>query len=167
MTFSSDWFTGNIEVWTKHLSRFKGLPCIALELGSFEGRSAAWLLQTILTHELSRLICVDIEISDRLRANMAGLKRPPVLLASDAIAYLRGILNKFDIIYIDADHTARDVVMQAGLAWKQLKPGGVLIFDDYGNDSFTVKPAVDFFLAHWPDVTVLDMGYQAILQKPC
>jgi predicted O-methyltransferase YrrM len=37
----------------------------------------------------------------------------------------------FDIIYIDADHKASSVLEDAILAFPLLKPGGVMIFDDY------------------------------------
>ena len=40
-------------------------------------------------------------------------------------------INNFDLIYIDASHYAPDVLSDAVLAFKLLKPGGILIFDDY------------------------------------
>jgi hypothetical protein len=36
-----------------------------------------------------------------------------------------------DFIYVDGSHQAADVLSDAVLAWKLLKEGGVLIFDDY------------------------------------
>ncbi len=61
LRFSSDWFTGNIPIWTEHLARFRGKPSLQfLEIGSFEGRSACWLLQNILTNPSSKLTCIDL-----------------------------------------------------------------------------------------------------------
>lgn len=60
--FSCDWFSNNIPVWEATLApRFQHRPNLHfLEIGSFEGRSACWLLQNILTHESSRLTCIDL-----------------------------------------------------------------------------------------------------------
>lgn len=59
MTFTSDFFKGNIPNWERWLAPFKGQPVTALEIGSYEGRSACWLLENILTHPDARLLCVD------------------------------------------------------------------------------------------------------------
>jgi predicted O-methyltransferase YrrM len=37
----------------------------------------------------------------------------------------------FDFIYGDGSHDPRDVCLDGILAWSLLKPGGVMIFDDY------------------------------------
>ena len=58
----------------------------------------------------------------------------------------------FDFIYIDGDHTSAQVMEDAILAWRALKPGGIMAFDDYGwhvaGKSLieTPAPAIDFFL---------------------
>ena len=36
-----------------------------------------------------------------------------------------------DFVYVDGSHQAADVLSDAVLAWKLLKPGGLLVFDDY------------------------------------
>ena len=35
-------------------------------------------------------------------------------------------------VYVDGSHHARDVLQDAVLAWGLLRPGGYMIFDDYG-----------------------------------
>ena len=40
-------------------------------------------------------------------------------------------LDSFDFIYIDGSHKCLDVYLDACLAWKLLKPGGYIVFDDY------------------------------------
>ena len=58
----------------------------------------------------------------------------------------------FDFIYVDGSHAALDVIRDAAGAWKLLKAGGILVFDDYGNTTLpvlsglAVKPAIDAFL---------------------
>ena len=45
-TFTKNSFTDKISSWTKLLSEFKGKPGIHyLEIGTFEGRSALWVLE--------------------------------------------------------------------------------------------------------------------------
>ena len=59
--FSTDWFTYKIPEWNKLLRPFKGKPDIHyLEIGVFEGRSAVWMLENILTHPSSKLTGIDI-----------------------------------------------------------------------------------------------------------
>jgi|GEM_PF-2245400 len=59
--FSTDWFSPHIPSWERILiPYFQGKTNLnMLEIGSFEGRSACWLLTNILTHPTSRLTCVD------------------------------------------------------------------------------------------------------------
>ena len=40
-------------------------------------------------------------------------------------------LETYDIIYIDGSHATSDVLEDAVLSYRLLKPGGLLIFDDY------------------------------------
>jgi hypothetical protein len=63
--------------------------------------------------------------------------------------------NYFDFIYIDGSHQAPDVLVDAVLAFKLLKVGGTLGFDDYlwsegtSGDEAPLrcpKPAVDAFV---------------------
>jgi len=54
------------------------------------------------------------------------------------------------LIYIDASHYAPDVLSDAVIAFKLLKPGGMLIFDDYlwsGDENIVYYPkiAIDAF----------------------
>src|SRR3989344_7436900 len=50
--FLTDWFSRHIPLWEKRLAEFRGQPAVHfLEIGSWEGRSAGWLLTNILTHD--------------------------------------------------------------------------------------------------------------------
>jgi predicted O-methyltransferase YrrM len=137
--FTADWFSGNIPTWTKIVWAFK--PRFVLEIGSYEGRSAVWLINNT---PLLTLHCVDIwedaEIEARFDSNVKyALSRTPAVAftklkmpSSEALISLRaGIGRKFDLIYIDGSHTAPDVLSDAVLAWPLLNVGGVMIFDDY------------------------------------
>ena len=59
MRFTEDWFTNNIPTWNKVLGNLRNKPVKFLEIGSFEGRSATWALENILTHKDSQLYCID------------------------------------------------------------------------------------------------------------
>ena len=37
----------------------------------------------------------------------------------------------FDLVYIDGSHSAKDVLLDSLLAWRLLRPGGAMIWDDY------------------------------------
>lgn len=82
-----------------------------------------------------------------------------------------GEVEKFDAIYIDASHMARDVLSDAVLSWDLLKVGGRLIFDDYEwkiyQDSYaTPKVAIDGFLASYDKMyEVIVKDYQVHLKK--
>ena len=47
--FTQDWFTYNTPLWSRLLAPLVGRPIRALEVGVFEGRSAVWLLDHVLT----------------------------------------------------------------------------------------------------------------------
>ena len=76
-----------------------------------------------------------------------------------------------DFIYIDGSHVAKDVMSDIVLAWELLKPGGILIADDYLWDHYkeprlTPKPALDGFLESYKgSYEILLKGYQVHLKK--
>jgi hypothetical protein len=79
--------------------------------------------------------------------------------------------NEFDAAYLDGSHIAADVLEDAVLTWRLLKPGGVLIFDDYRWDLYrdsvrSPGPGIDAFLAGFAgQYDVLHKDYQVILRK--
>jgi len=84
--------------------------------------------------------------------------------------------NYFDFIYIDGSHQAPDVLCDAVLAFKLLKTGGTMAFDDYlwTNELTTApeilkcpKPAIDAFVnINFQKIRILKMPlYQLYLQK--
>lgn len=153
--FTHDYFSDNIAQWTRDLARFAGLPNLHfLEIGSFEGRSACWLLQKILTHDSSRITCIDLfaegrsqgayettgldsnlmSTEDRFDYNIrqTGASHRVDKLKGDSHELLRSLpRSEYDFIYVDGSHVAKDVLEDAVLAWRLLKTRGVLTFDDY------------------------------------
>src|SRR5260221_7918568 len=61
-----DCFSSRVPQWRNSLAYLAGMPNLRfLEIGSFEGYSACWLLDNILTHNSSHLVCIDIFQNER------------------------------------------------------------------------------------------------------
>ena len=79
--------------------------------------------------------------------------------------------KEYDIIFIDGNHVAPFVLMDSVLSWNLLKPGGILIFDDYlwmpdSYKSLTPKLAVDSFIEVFEDyVEVILDKYRKAIKK--
>jgi predicted O-methyltransferase YrrM len=180
--FSTDWTNPYTASWAKALADFKNRPNIRyLEVGIWEGRSAFWMFENILTDPTSSAVGLDIVLTERLRHNVevSGLGKRLEVLEGDSGIVLRPMpLASFDIIYVDASHLAKNVLRDTILCWPLLKPGGVMIFDDYafggGPDlPIDLRPrmALDAFLtAYRNELTILHREYQVIVKKlvpPC
>lgn len=147
----------------------------ALEIGSFEGASAVWLLDMIPNLKIT---CIDTfescfddvtgKYEQRFDRNVAEYGKRVTKLKGRSTDVLKTFSSrkKFDLIYIDGDHTYEAVKKDAELAWPLLRSGGLLIFDDYNNDEFGVRQAVDEFL-YCNDAKILreDGDYQMAVRK--
>jgi predicted O-methyltransferase YrrM len=77
----------------------------------------------------------------------------------------------YDIIFIDGNHTAPYVLMDAIMSWTLLRKGGIIIFDDYtwGLDRPTTlrpKESVDYFMSTFGEYVVeLYSNYRKIVKK--
>lgn len=49
--------------------------------------------------------------------------------------------ESFDLVYVDGSHMCADVLFDALLAFELLRPGGVIVFDDYEWDRYRHNPA--------------------------
>lgn len=164
--FHVDWFTEHVPLWKEHVGHFAGKENVHfLEIGSWEGRSACWQLENILTHPTSTLTCIDpfcvFTKSDiEAYAMFWGLKPPfPEELNTEEIFHnniaatgmqQKVIVHKdmsqnvlptlphehYDCIYVDGSHWAPNALADGVLSWPLLRNGGVLIFDDYELDMF-------------------------------
>jgi predicted O-methyltransferase YrrM len=62
---------------------------------------------------------------------IAGGETRTTLIVGPSQVELRKLpLGAYDLIYIDGSHFPADVLEDAVLSWRLLKPGGMLIFDD-------------------------------------
>lgn len=192
--FHYDWFTPYLSEVEPELRSLAGKPGLQiLEIGSFEGRSAVWFLQELLTAPGSGLTCIDPwqitpEMIDfepeimiawaesRFDSNTAlALQHSPAQLQkikgpSEAVLPLLPA-GSFDLILVDGSHRAPFVLSDLVLAWRLLKPEGLLWCDDYGYDRFVEAHwnpalAIDSFLACYQGFYAeLHRGYQVLLRK--
>ena len=87
---------------------------------------------------------------------------------------IKNNLNKFDIIYVDGSHYAKNVLEDCILSWNLLTIGGILICDDYlfygfkgGIDpQILPKCAIDAFITTIKNqYIILEQNYQIFIQK--
>jgi predicted O-methyltransferase YrrM len=174
--FTSDWFTPHIPIFKKHLSHLIGRKCCILEVGCFEGRCTTWLIDNIATDKKSSIVCVDLCENENFKENIK--KTDSSNRVSSYIGRSRNILralvpNSFDFAYIDGSHSTIDVLEDAVLTFRLVKPGGIIAFDDYlwddpkYNDQGTPKPAIDAFLSiYGKKIEALEIGgWQAWARK--
>jgi len=171
--FAYDWTSANFPVWTKFLAPNRDQPTRVLEVGSYEGRSAIFFLNFL---RRSTLVCVDVwdasvlepylvqempEILveyplaegrfDRNLSGFAGRVTKIKARSSDALAELGVGRERFDLVYVDGDHRRAGAYRDCVLSWPLLKPGRVLLIDDYDFDLgptevFKPKQGIDAFL---------------------
>lgn len=171
----ADWSTQHRATWAKILQRVDPEKELHfLEIGSFEGRSSTWFADNYLHHPSSTITCIDTweggeevqrlnlpynfeTIKQNFIHNVSASKYPHKFKTyiGPSLKYLPYLIeqkNKFDFVYLDGSHEARDVFYDLALSYLMLKPLGVIVFDDYLNNMATadpllrVKPAVDAFL---------------------
>ncbi|GAB4213029.1 MAG: hypothetical protein OHK0012_08410 [Synechococcales cyanobacterium] len=185
--FTTDWFSPNIPLWQQHLSPYVDRPVQALEIGSWEGRSAVWLLENILTHPDSVLTCVDTfqgsaehdadlvgSLFERFQHNITLAQTPAKVIVHSLAAqdFFQTIpQQRYDVIYVDGSHFSWDVLTEAIHCWPRLNLEGTLIFDDYlwediGLPYQQPKVAIDAFLQIFQDkLQVLAQDYQVVIRK--
>lgn len=177
--------------WDKYLQPFHKKKNTMIELGSYKGEATSKMLTHLATHPKSLVFAVDtwegspeysktmsfqsIEMEFDDNIEKTGKKHQLIkmkMTTEEALLKLNIEKKyKFDIVFIDASHTAGDVLRDAILIWSLVNPDGVIIFDDYrweklNKEYFRPKLAIDSFIsifAHQLDVLALE--YQAFIKK--
>lgn len=188
-TFSTDWTTRHLGVWETLLADRRDEPLDIVEIGSWEGRSAVFFMNYFPN---ARLTCIDTfegsaehhtkekwssqlsHIENRFDANLAAFADRIEKLKARSFEGLAGLVTagrRFDVAFIDGSHHSADVMSDAVLSWPMVRPGGLVIFDDYDwnqeiDEVLKPKLGVDAFLATRPgEYRELHRGYQLIVQK--
>ncbi|EIM82719.1 nucleotide-diphospho-sugar transferase [Stereum hirsutum FP-91666 SS1] len=175
-TPTEDWFSVNINSW-KAIFPFVTSPSPRiLEIGSWEGRSAVFLL-TELCKTSGEIVCVDhfdlqcteagCERYRKLTHNLSLTRKTfrvvddfsvpgLMLLLQDEIAQSResiGTEPGFDWVHFDGTHEVDDTFLDGELAWRLARKGAIFIFDEYDWDAepnerrYHQKRGMDAFLA--------------------
>lgn len=195
-TAGQEWFKVQQHVWERFVKPFFSHRkfCRALEIGSWEGGSAVWILQNLCgsNSPSNHLVCVDHfdlfetqEGRDRFRTfqnNIAstGLHDQVRVLSEFSVPAFMSLMKEvathsnlgFDFIYIDGSHRADDVLLDAEMAWRIANYGALLVFDDYEwpqSKMGTIhhpKGGIDAFLEiHEGEYTLIHRGYQVMIKK--
>lgn len=154
--FTNNWFgTSAKYIWDTLIKQIR--PAVILEIGSYEGASACYLIERCADTYPIAIHCIDtweggaehkrlgVDMSAVERRFLANTKRVRELSAhpveltvhkGPSIKCLAKLLSEdffghFDLIYIDGSHSAPDVLSDAVLSFPLLKVGGTMIFDDY------------------------------------
>jgi predicted O-methyltransferase YrrM len=186
--FTEDWFSHNIANIEAVLARIPK-PKKILEIGSFEGRSACWFLESVLDDD-GKLCCIDNfggslehtefnfnDIKRRFLLNTGQAKKGSQtlhLIEKDSVKGLAELIShnaSFDFIYVDGSHTSPDTLTDACMAFQLLKSNGVMIFDDYLWEMHTgvirsPKAGIDVFTMLFSEqCKVILNGYQVGILK--
>lgn len=160
-----NWFVagGAQEYFEKHLKRFQGLEVNFLQIGAFTGDASIWLLENILQNKNSKLVDVDTwqgsneqshaefnwhEVEDAYDRKVNDFSSQVIKRKVTSDEFFSDNSQLFDFIYIDGSHKASDVLQDGLNAYKFLKLGGLVAFDDYlwskhQGMAMDPKPAID------------------------
>ena len=162
---------------------------LLLQLGVFTGDASVWIAENILTGKSGWLIDVDTwqgsdepdhksmdfdDVFTTYQSKIEPYKNKIRSFRSTTTWHLTSVRREpcYDFIYIDADHTTVGVIMDAELAWPQLKSGGIMAFDDYtwghasGDPRLAPQVGIDLFLhRHELDYQLLTKNNQVWIRK--
>lgn len=185
-----NWFdTDNVRPnFEKFLWEFRGMSNLRfLQLGVYTGDATVWMLDNILTDNTSLLMDVDTwegseeeahesidfnSVWDYYQQRTAEYPNLVTLRTTTIRALKKMPLYHFDFIYIDADHTAVGVLLDAELSWESLKTGGIMAFDDFlwrermdRNDLHPQPGILTFLDRHAGEFELLGQNWQLWIRK--
>lgn len=184
LDITTDWFSMRTPAWDwvlrHHFAQVRS-PRV-LEIGSWEGLSANFILRALPE---AHLTCVDTwEGSDehvsqdfsgveaRFDRNLERFQQRITKWKGRSQDFLRTREHEeFDLIYVDGSHHFIDVLVDSFSCHEILRPGGIMVFDDYLWDVYenprnNARRAINIFLAHHRRrYKVLHAGYQLFLLK--
>lgn len=167
----ADYGSWHFDLWSQLLDGLANKNVSILEVGSAEGRSAIFFLHFL---PLSRIVCIDLFPGQgkTFKRNLSEFGSRVTMMRGRSIIALDELYNShtfFDLIYIDGSHARDDVMLDSLIAWRLLKRGGILIWDDYKWESPLVlgpREAIDAFLALYPNCfDELHRGSQVVIRK--
>ena len=85
--------------------------------------------------------------------------------------YFENTFEKFDLIYVNGDHSAKQVHQDIKNSWKILNKGGYLILDDYmwwyykDLKQKPSSPINEFIINNINEISKLTIWHQVIIKK--
>lgn len=148
--FTRDW-SASREHWPALLAPLMLLQSPrVLEIGCFEGQATCWFLDNLRDAAIDVIDPFDVtdDQFDRFIENTGGLVAAFPMRSQDF--RLRNPVE-YELVYVDGDHSPSGVLHDAVLAFKAVKPGGMILFDDYdwpnAPSGADVRLGVDSFVA--------------------
>jgi len=137
---TTDYFSINAYYWNSIIK--KNLKDFTyLEIGSWEGNSALYILKNFDT---KKVICVDIwdmyndeyqkehlERYKNFRHNLSEFEQDFSFFKNTSDMFFKNNKENFDLIYIDGSHEAPQVYKDLCNSWNNLNLNGIIICDDY------------------------------------
>lgn len=183
--FSVSWF--NPGIFERHLSHLRNEPLLILEIGTFEGESACWLLDYFARAGLITIDpCEPYPIPDVASGELIGVRLEEIIKRNladygDRVEFFKGRsadvlpLLKYggiDLAYIDGDHREQTVYSDAVGVFPLLEVGGHIVFDDYrwrydpkrASNPDSPHDAIDRFISE-VNCDVLERDAQVCIRK--
>lgn len=169
-----------------HIVNNFGIPNTIVEVGVFEGGTTFWMSDELTKHnEKLKIYAIDphrdsVDLKDDLNEVHERFVHNLKVNSHKNIEYIRdysenGLIDlinrgvKPELIYIDGDHRASEVLTDLVLSFKLLVPGGVILCDDatdwkytdeHGVSATQMSPrmAIEMFVAcNWNKITPIRM----------
>ena len=136
------WFCNNLNFLTNNFKNVTNIRNI-LEIGSYEGRSAIFFLNNFID---SNIHCIDtwsgsdehdnfdfsvIEKKFDTNTSAFQLNKRLKKFKMTSNEFFMTNSKKYDLIFVDGDHSSNQVKIDINNSWKILNKGGYLILDDY------------------------------------
>jgi predicted O-methyltransferase YrrM len=174
--FTADYFSNNISSWEKiyqYLSTTFSSDLNCLEIGTYEGRSAIYILDNFVGSS-GKLTVIDNfwdkEYERRYLYNIKNnTKNKQVITFKGTSMSKLSLLHfnsseSFDFIYIDAGKTASTNMYNLLMSERLLKVGGIMIVDDYNwhlDKNLDPKLSPNLGINTFMDLTLLCEWYEA------
>jgi len=182
--FSTFWFLNNHKIFASFLPEDFNKIFRYLEIGSFEGMSALFVLSN---WKNSKVTTVDTwktssdksqkldfnlsKVENNFDKNLKDFSFEKIKKKSEeALEFLKEKKRLFDIIYIDGSHNGKEILNDATKSFKILSPGGIIIFDDITNiyDGILMQPHEAFEKFYYKNKNFVKILYNkniAVIQK--
>lgn len=189
-SFSHNWFMANIYIW-HYFSKYYDFSRAEriLEIGSWQGMSTCFLA---LNFPNAKIDCVDTwagadehqsghaassnvleSVESIFDQNTEDFSHRIKKYKMSSLEFLScsSCQNGYDLIYIDGSHRSEDVLLDAFLALRLVKSGGIIVFDDflwryYRDEQQNPAAAINFFLRQKADhIELLFVDGQVVIRK--